>query len=128
MKKWDKIIIASLLVLSFLPHLFFGMFVSKDYNKTYAVVTVNGKPYKEIPLTGQISAKDYRIETEYGTNLLRVENERIAIIEADCPDKICVEPGFIHKPGQSLVCLPNRVYVEIEGINQEQEGIDIKAY
>lgn len=128
MKKWDKIIIVGLILLSFIPHIVFGIFSSKDYHQTYAVVTIGGKLYERIPLTGQMSLKEYRVETKYGNNLLRVENEKIAIIEADCPDKICVEPGFISKPGQSLVCLPHKLYVAIEGVSQDENEIDIKAY
>lgn len=128
MKKWDKIIIVSLLLLSFVPHMLFGILQSGDYHQTYAVVTVGGKPYMRVPLTGQKGLKEYSIETEYGSNLIRIENEQVAIIEADCPDKICIEPGFISKPGQSLICLPHKLYVEIEGVSTDEDEIDIKAY
>ncbi|MGL4738731.1 MAG: NusG domain II-containing protein [Cellulosilyticaceae bacterium] len=128
MKKWDKIIIVSLLLLSFVPHMLFGILQSRDYHRTYVVVTVGGKPYMRVPLTGQMSLKEYSIETEYGNNLLVIENEQVAIVEADCTDKICIEPGFISKPGQSLICLPHKLYVEIEGVSEDEDQIDIKAY
>ncbi|MGL4344348.1 MAG: NusG domain II-containing protein [Cellulosilyticaceae bacterium] len=128
MKKWDKIIIMSLLILSFLPHIILALFVNKEYTQTFAVISVNGEVQKRIPLTGQHNSRDYTITTEYGTNVIRTQNEKIAIIDADCPDKICSEPGFIMKPGQSLVCLPHRLYVGIEGVSDVQDEIDIKAY
>lgn len=127
-KKWDKIIIVSLLLLSFVPHLLFGVSRLKNYDRSYAVVSVGGKVEKKIPLTGQVKRNEYVIETAYGTNFLVVENEQIAMIEANCPDKVCMEPGYIKKPGESLVCLPNRLYVEVQGVSTEENEIDIKAY
>lgn len=128
MKKWDKIIIISLIGISFVPQIIFNWVVIKDYNKAYAVVSIEGKTYKKLPLTGQVEMKEYVIKTKYGTNLIVIENEKVAIREADCPDKICTEPGFIDKPGQSLVCLPHKVLVKIEGVMETDSEIDIKSY
>nr|WP_278428711.1 MULTISPECIES: NusG domain II-containing protein [Caldanaerobacter] len=35
---------------------------------------------------------------------------------SECPDKICMKEGFIDKPGQSIICLPFRIVVEIQGV------------
>jgi hypothetical protein len=35
--------------------------------------------------------------------------------EADCPDGLCVKQHKIDKTGQTIVCLPHRVVIEIEG-------------
>ena len=44
------------------------------------------------------------------------ESEELEIycIEADCPDKICVETGHVSMPDQPIVCLPHRVTARIE--------------
>ncbi len=128
-KTWDKIIIISLVIISFIPHLIFSIVQTRNYNQTYAVVTVGGQLYKRFPLTGQIDAKEYLVETEYGYNRMRIENEQVAILEADCPDKVCTEQGFIGKPGQSLICLPHKLQVQVEGVQdtQQEDAIDIKA-
>ena len=34
-------------------------------------------------------------------------------VEADCPDKICVETGRIHSAEQPIVCLPHRITARI---------------
>jgi len=46
---------------------------------------------------------------------IEVKDGRIAFIHSDCPDKVCVNTGFIGTPGQSAACLPNRVILIIEG-------------
>jgi hypothetical protein len=44
---------------------------------------------------------------------IEVRNGAIAIIESDCPQKICVHTGAISNPAQTIVCVPNRILVEI---------------
>ena len=35
--------------------------------------------------------------------------------EADCPDRLCMRRGAIRYAGDSIICLPNKVVVEISG-------------
>lgn len=37
----------------------------------------------------------------------------IAFVESDCPDKICIDAGHLHRAGQFAACLPNQVYIKI---------------
>lgn len=37
------------------------------------------------------------------------------MIEADCPDKLCVKQNPISKSGESIICLPNKVVINIIG-------------
>lgn len=61
-----------------------------------------------------------------GTNLLILEDGTARIEEASCPDGVCIHTGRIHRSGQSIVCLPNQVVVEILGESgKEAEDIDI---
>ena len=54
------------------------------------------------------------IQNDY-TNKLIVKDKKVAIEESDCPGMDCVHSGVISGKGRSLVCLPNRVEVRIEG-------------
>lgn len=51
---------------------------------------------------------------ESGTNTVRVEPGRICIISADCPDKVCVNSGWISDSAAPIVCLPHRLVIRIE--------------
>jgi hypothetical protein len=42
--------------------------------------------------------------------------------EADCPDKLCVQEKAVSKNGETIVCLPHRVVVEIT--SEEENEID----
>lgn len=130
MKKWDIIIIVSLLMISFLPYLCIKGLMQDNVNSVYAYITVDGAPYMEIPLTGQVKAKEYVLKSKHGSNTIVVENEGITMIEADCTDHVCEEFGTIKKPGEIIVCLPNQVYIEIRGTMSEiSDNVeDIRAY
>lgn len=45
------------------------------------------------------------------------------MIEATCPDKLCIKQGHIEKKGATIVCLPHHLVIEIkEGNEQKQDG------
>lgn len=80
--------------------------------KLSAVITVDGKEYKKVSLS-QDGQKEIEIKTEYGHNILKVYDHGIQMVYSDCPKKISMKMGFISKPNQVIICLPNRVFVEI---------------
>ncbi|HHU90649.1 MAG TPA: NusG domain II-containing protein [Clostridiaceae bacterium] len=53
---------------------------------------------------------------------IEVNNGRIRFLHADCPDQVCVNTGWIDKPGQIAVCLPAGIIIKIEG---SQTDVDI---
>ena len=56
-----------------------------------------------------------------GHNTIRVENGKIGIVHASCPDKICVKQGFSTNGTLPIVCLPNKLSVVIVNDN---DGLD----
>lgn len=119
-KKWDIIIIIFLICLSFIPEIIFGVAMGKNYNGTYAEITLDGKPYKKILLSEHRGKEEFDIKTKYGYNKVEINDQSIRILDADCPDKICVHSGFISEPGQILVCLPHKLMIEIKSSNNEK--------
>ena len=74
-------------------------------------VSVDGVTVKTVSLDDD---GEFRIEGyDGGYNLLVVKNGKARIKEADCPDKLCVKQGKVSKEGESVICLPHRVVVEI---------------
>lgn len=59
-----------------------------------------------------------------GYNRIRVETGSIAVIEADCPDKVCVNQGSIKNSARPIVCLPHKLSITITDKN---DGIDAAA-
>ncbi|WP_040950738.1 NusG domain II-containing protein [Gorillibacterium massiliense] len=90
----------------------------------YAKITIDGDHYKTVELTKEASELD--IKSKYGYNILKIYNNGAQMIDADCPDKVCLTFGFVSKVGQTIVCLPHRVLVEIVDENGKGNG-DIDA-
>ena len=65
---------------------------------------------------------EYSIDV-LGHNTLVIQDGSAYISEADCPDHLCIKQGRISSGGQSIVCLPNKVVVEIVGGETEWDGI-----
>lgn len=75
----------------------------------YAVITVNGSEICQLPLDRDCT---YQIGK---TNTIKISDGTVRMIEADCPDKICMHTGSISNRGQAIVCLPNKVVISISG-------------
>lgn len=54
------------------------------------------------------------IENEYGKNIVSVEDHRIRVSEADCPDQTCVKSGFL-SAARPIICLPHKLVIEYVG-------------
>ena len=123
-KKWDIILIATLLILSWLPEgIAFWTGANIVQGGTVAVVQVHGTVYKEIPLSEHHGTDTFTIQTNSGYNTVVVKDQKIGIVEADCPDKICISEGFISKPGATAVCLPHKVLIEVRSTTAEEPDI-----
>lgn len=48
-------------------------------------------------------------------NIVEISGGRVSVSESSCKNQVCVRHGSISGPGQSIVCLPNRLVVSIEG-------------
>ena len=83
-------------------------------------VTVNGAFFGEYLLN-----EDQTVEITVGDrhNRLVIENGEARISNASCPDGICVAHRPIRHDGESIICLPNKVVVEIHAHTQNQPDI-----
>lgn len=63
------------------------------------------------------------VKGEDGENTIEMTEEGVRITHADCPDKICVHMPAISEPGEMIVCLPNKLLLEI--VEDTSEGIDV---
>lgn len=68
-----------------------------------------------------------RIEEDDWENILEIKNGKVSMIKADCPDKICVNHAAISKKGETIVCLPHKVVIEVvdQDGTQKENQIDI---
>lgn len=82
-------------------------------------VTVDGTVTGEYPLNRDDTVA---IEGVGGSNTLVIEGGQADMTEADCPDKVCVDHAPISHVGESIICLPHKVVVEIIAGEGETEN------
>jgi len=122
---WDKIIISLVAVISILIYLLFGVFfASADAERVE--VFLDGKEYASYNFAEISETKVLEIKSDYGNNILEITKTGVKMTDASCPDKVDVRCGEITKPGQTIVCIPNRVMVKITGKNSLK--VDKVAY
>ena len=92
------------------------MFMNTD-GKT-AVITLDGEVIDEVDLS---KVEDFYTIDVKGKhhNTIEAEQGRIRVSCADCPDQVCVETGWIEDGSKPIVCLPNRLVIEIKGDSAE---------
>lgn len=85
-------------------------FIFKADGKT-AVITVDSEVFGQYKLSDE---QDIVIKTEHGENMVQISNGKITVTSANCPDHYCVDHVAIDSVGETIVCLPHRVVIEIK--------------
>ena len=111
--KGDFLAIGIVAVIAILVSILFWTNVG-DEEGTMVSIYQDGALMKEISLS---SDTEIVIEGVY-ENVVTVKDGKVAITKSDCPGTDCVHSGWIHESGRSIVCLPNRVELRIEGTSE----------
>lgn len=118
--KRDIILVLSMVIIAAAAFLIINFAVKKD--GSYAVIKVDGKVIKTLALNSgetTIEVNGY----QGGVNKVVINDGKVSMTEADCPDELCVKTGKISRVGETIVCLPHRVVVEIKG-SPDDDSID----
>lgn len=125
MTKYDKILVVSVLLISVIS-IFYISNSTMNYNKKYVDIYIDGSIYKKYTLDKRTN-EVVVLETGYGKNVIEIKNNSAKMIESSCADQLCIKHKPISETGELIVCLPNRVVVEISGAKAE-ENIDTISY
>lgn len=118
--KRDIILVLSMVIIAAAAFLIINFAVKKD--GSYAVIKVDGNVIKTLDLNSgetTIEVNGY----QGGVNKVVINDGKVSMTEADCPDELCVKTDKISRVGETIVCLPHRVVVEIKG-SQDDDSID----
>lgn len=71
--------------------------------------------YQQGKLLEQVDLKKDRIISILGGRIqAEVKQGKIRIADADCPKHLCMNMGWIRHSGQTIVCVPNKIVIEIK--------------
>ena len=86
------------------------------------IINIDGKKVHEFPLNENLT---FSIKSQNGYNDHIIEDGVAYIANASCPDGICKDHRPISGEGESIICLPNKVVVEVK--TTKDNGTDIIA-
>ena len=116
----DKAVARVLISLSIIAIIFQSFLVPYDKGERVNI-TVNGEPYGSYEFSERV--KTFEIETEFGKNTVKIDKDSVWVESADCPDKLDVKMGKIDSTNQRIICLPNRLMIEISGKEQKVDRV-----
>ena len=105
----DKILIAILILLAITS--LFAINMKRQPGETCSI-EVSGKLIDHLKLSEN---RDLLVNGPIGETLIKIKNHKVRVTHSDCPEKICVKTGWIHKTGEFIVCVPNKVVIKIDG-------------
>ena len=116
MKKRDILLAGGIVLVALVMLLV--MHVTGETKGDQVQITVNGEIYGTYPLDVD---KEIPIQKDgKTTNLLVIKDGKADVTEADCPDKLCVHQKAISKTNETIVCLPNKVVVQVIGTGESE--------
>lgn len=87
---------------------------------TTLIIRSGGKVVAEADLTRN---RDFEIDGPLGTTVVSVENRRVRIAKDPSPRQYCVKQGWLSHAGETALCLPNQVSVELAGAVKRYDSL-----
>lgn len=122
MRVSDVVLIVIMLILSLSLYFIYYEYGKNNEGKQ-VIVTLNGKEYGRYSINEN---KSFEVKSS-GFNKIEIKDGRVYVVDADCPDKYCINHDGISKKGESIVCLPHKLVVEVsdDEIDSESNNIDV---
>lgn len=92
---------------------------------------LSGKPEVRVKSGAGESIYDLSVDTQatfkgpVGETTIEIKGGQVHVSDSDCRNKVCIAAGWIASPGEWIICLPNNVFVRIEGALKEGSLDDI---
>lgn len=87
---------------------------------TVAEVYQNGKFLQTLRLDEPVGYTLFA--SNGGSNTIVVQNGRICVSHATCPDQVCVNQGWVNTDATPIVCLPNQLVIQVKGGEQDLDA------
>ena len=118
---WD--LLPAGLVLLLAGALFFGFWGGEQTEgEVTAVISLSGQEVARIDLSRLTEPLDYPVEGADYPLTFRLTKQGAAVLESVCPGQDCLHTGTVSAAGESIVCLPNRLILRLEGA--QHGGVD----
>ena len=86
------------------------------------VIDISGQEVRHVPLSdfteATVTSRGYTLH-------IAAEGGAVSVTDSDCPTQDCVRTGTISRSGQSIVCLPARIIIQLTGGAADSNDVDI---
>ena len=90
-----------------------SIFLLRQGTASLARIYQDGELIRTLDLSAITEPYTFTVESKTGTNVIAVEEGRVRVSEADCPDGSCIRQGWADSRAVTIVCLPHRLVIEI---------------
>lgn len=126
-KLFDVILVILCILLSFVP---LAIFTAQELGQNepstkIAIVKIHGKEVDrfEIDKIDHLEKTYHPAEGQY--NIIEIKKGWIRDKEDNSPDQIAVKTGWISKKGQTSICIPHDLVIEIVSNENEEDAYPI---
>ncbi len=67
------------------------------------------------------------VQGPIGETFVQIQDGHVHVDDSPCRDKICIAAGALRMTGQWTACMPNRVFVRVEG-GEVEDGVDAQTF
>ncbi len=114
--KGDLLIIAFVLILALIV---FILSLPKNHNTNKVEIYLDGALIHTYSLDKNTQTT-IEIEENY-LNTIQINGDEVAVVASTCGDSICENTGYISKSDEVIVCLPNRLLIQVVGTDIDSE-------
>ena len=86
-------------------------------------IVQDGEVLYRLDLAAYRESETLEIEYNGGVNILRIEDGKIRMQYADCPDQTCVKAGWLQSSSLPIVCLPHHLVIQYTENGGGEDGI-----
>ena len=121
-RKADILLAGVLILMGVAASLWISQF---DTSGSRVIIKTDGKVYGSYSIS-----EDRTVTVKQGkkTNTVRIHDGEVSVTHASCHNQVCVKHKAIHTTGESIICLPNKMVVQIQGKGgDEYDAISLLA-
>ena len=116
-KRRNDIILFAVIIILAIAGLFILNFSRAEGNSV--IILIDGVETARYSIHSDIEKV---IETEWGSNTLVIKSGKVSVKNATCPDLVCEKHREISKDGETIVCLPHKLVIEI---SKQTDNLDV---
>ncbi len=72
------------------------------------------------------TGREIDVDGPLGPTHVEIRDGQVRVVASPCREKICIAGGWISRSGEWVACLPNRVFLRIEG--GEESAVDAQTF